>query len=118
MKIREVIDSYYLGINQKNGWEDRIGDNMTFNGPKTKTTGKAAYIQATAEFLKLVKSVEIKRLIIEGENACAVANYELVSPNGTNANFDIVEIFTVINSSITASRIFFDTAAFREFVVN
>lgn|SRR5260221_9301410 len=117
MTTKETIETYYNGLNQKKGWESVIADNMVFNGPKTKTKGKDAYVQATIGFLQVVQAVQINNLIIDGERACAIAHYGLLSPKGNTSNCDIAEVFSVKNGKIESSAIFFDTAAFREFMV-
>lgn len=116
MTTKETVHRYYDGLNQKAGWESVIADNMIFTGPKTKTQGKDAYIQATNGFLRVVRSVQISNLIIDGNNASVIAHYELVSPKGNTTGSDIAEVFVIKDGKIESSSIFFDTTAFREFM--
>ena len=116
MTTKQTIEVYFDGLNQKNGWENQIADDMVFDGPKTHTRGKEAYIQATSSFLKVVQSVEVSKFIVDGSQACTVAHYTLVSPSGKTGRIDLAELFKVNNGQIESSAIFFDTAAFREFI--
>jgi ketosteroid isomerase-like protein len=116
MTTREIIEAYYKGLNQKHGWEDMIAEDMNFIGLKTKTIGKTDYVDTTRSFLALVRFVRLTNLIIEGDQACAVVNYDLLSPSGKTAESSVAEILTVNKGRINSSAIFFDTAAFREFM--
>ena len=118
MTTREIIEAYFEGLNLKQGWEDQIADNMAFTGVKTKTTDKSGYVDTTRSFLRLVQTVRLENLIVEGVQACAIAHYDLQSPSGKVAESTIAEIFTVSGGKISSSTIFFDTAAFWEFMAN
>ena len=117
MQTKEIVQSYFDGIAQKNGWERFISDEMIFIGPRMgRTTGKDAYIEATARFLRVVDSSKVSQMIIEGDNASVIARYELLSPIGNRLSADIAEIMTVRNGKIASSAIFFDTAGFQDFM--
>ena len=116
MTTKEIIKRYYDGIAHKDGWQSIISDEITFTGAGPSTKGKDAYITATTRFLGSVKGSSITDLIIEGNKACALVNYELLSPKGNTANCVVAEILKVNEDKITASTIFFDTAAFRNFI--
>jgi ketosteroid isomerase-like protein len=113
---RTTIEAYFAALNRKIGWEDFIADDLVFTGMKTQTIGKDAYVQATAGFLTLVRSVKIERLIAEGDEGCVLAQYELAAPTGKTLNCAIAELFSVKNGQLTNSTIFFDTASFNKFL--
>ena len=73
MKIRETIEAYYRGLNQKKGWEATIHDGMIFSGPNTKTIGKAAYLEATNSFLQMVNAIHVDNLAIENNEVSVIA---------------------------------------------
>ena len=117
MGTREIVQGYFDGIARKKGWEDFISDEMVFFGPNMgRRTGKEEYVGATVRFLRAVDSSKVSQLIIEGENSCAIVRYELLSPKGTRLSADIAEIMTVRNGKIASSILFFDTAAFNDFM--
>lgn len=74
------------------------------------------YVEALGRFLRVAKSVEVKKLIVEGNDACVIASYALKSPKGNSAACVVAEILFVRGGKIASSSIFFDTAAFREFM--
>jgi ketosteroid isomerase-like protein len=114
---QEAIKGYYDGIKAKNGWQAYVSDDIAFAGTDVKATaGKQAYVEATNQFLMAVKTSELKEMIVDGDKACAIVHYELMSPKGNRASSDVAEILTVKDGKITSSTIYFDTAAFREFM--
>jgi len=116
MQTKDIIRRYYEGLQQKQGWEALIADDMDFKGPKTRTTDKDGYIQATISFLRMVRSVELRSIIAEDEDAAAIADYQLVSPSGKTGLITLAEIFMIKEEKIASSVIYFDTAAFRDFM--
>jgi len=111
----ETVRAYYKGL-KENAWEPYIAEDMVFNSPTTKSYTKSAYVQATKRFLQTVKSVEVSQLLIDGSNACALAQYSLRSPNGDPAVCDVAEILSVKDDKIRSSTIYFDTEAFHAFI--
>ena len=116
MTTKEIVQNYFTALNEKKDWESFIADSIVFTSPSGKTTSKESYVKATTNFLRFVKLVKINKLIVEGYNASVIAHYRLQGPNGVTSESKIAEIFEVKNNKIKSSAIFFDTAAFREFV--
>jgi ketosteroid isomerase-like protein len=116
MQTKEIIEKYYDGIAQKKGWESGISEEIVFSGAGPKTKGKTAYIEGTGRFLRAVKASNVVTMIVEGNKACAVIRYELVSPKGKEMSSEVAEILSVKNGKIDSSSIFFDTVAFRDFM--
>ena len=112
---KEILYQYFDGINN-GGWDLWIADDIVFTNGAKQVTGKDAYVAALGHFLQVAKSVEVKKLIIEGNNACAVASYRLQSPQGNTGVCEVAEVLFVRGGKIASSSIFFDTEAFREFV--
>jgi ketosteroid isomerase-like protein len=52
-------------------------------------------------------------LIIEGDSACVIENYDYVFPNGKAINRDVATIWKVKAGKLDELRIFFDTSAFQ-----
>ncbi len=116
---QETVQSYYEGIKRKDGWQDFVSDSILFDGTGVKATkGKEAYIQGTSQFLRAVKSSQVREMIIEAERACVIVHYELISPKGNSATSDVAEILLVKDGKIDSSTIYFDTAAFNAFMAN
>lgn len=114
---KDILKNYFDSIH-KGGWESYISDDFVFiNSNFDKIAhGKSAYLEAAGRFFSVTTSVEIRRLIIDGNSACAVARYQLRSPKGNKGVCDVAEILTVMNGKLNSSAIFFDTAAFQAFM--
>ncbi len=115
MSTREIVQAYFEALKQKGRWESLLADDLTFTSltsPIKEVTGKAAYLESTKRFFSMVKSVEVRDLIIEGAKACALTRYQLQAPSGSRFQSDVAELFTVRNGKIAAFAIYFDTAPF------
>ena len=113
---KELLDTYYQGFAKKEGWESVISDDFVFtadNMEKDDTNkGKEAYQNIIARFSKLYQNMRVKRMIIEGDNASAIANYDYIFPNGKHISGDVAEFWTAKNGKLTSLHIYFDTLTF------
>lgn len=113
---KQLLETYYKGFAQKEGWESVISDDFRFiGGDMTKTapvTGKAAYIEVIKRFSRVFQSMRVKEMIIAGENACVIGNYDFKFPNGTTVNGDVAEIWKTKDGKLSSLTIFFDTLTF------
>ncbi|CAL1517031.1 nuclear transport factor 2 family protein [Chitinophaga sp. MM2321] len=113
---RQLLETYYSGFAQKEGWEPVISDDFKFiGGDMTKTAptvGKAAYIEVIKRFSRVFQTMRVKEMIIEGENACVIGNYDYKFPNGVSINGNVAEIWKAKNGKLDSLSIFFDTATF------
>lgn len=116
--IKQLLDTYYKGFAQKEGWESVIADDFRYvGGDMTKTepiVGKQDYIEVINRFSQVFKTMRVKKLIVDGDNAFVVGNYDLTFPNGTKLNGDVAEIWEAKDSKLTSLRIFFDTLTFAQ----
>jgi ketosteroid isomerase-like protein len=116
MTTKELLDRYYKGFAKKSGWENVIAEDFKFiGGDMTKTTpviGKNAYIEIINRFSKLFKSMRVKEMIIKGDSACVIGNYNYEFPGGKNINGDVAEIWKVKKGKLDSLTIFFDTLTF------
>ena len=115
-KIKELLKIYYRGFAQKKGWESVISDDFIFTGgDMTITTpiiGKDAYIEVIKRFSKIYQNMRIKEMIVEGEKACVIGNYDYKFPNGVAISGNVAEIWTEKNGKLNTLTIFFDTLNF------
>ena len=116
MTTKETVQRYYDGVARKEGWQSVISESIAFASPNQNTQGKDAYVQGTARFLQNVKAAKVRELIIEGEKAYALVDYEMVSPKSQTRWFNVAEILSVKNEKINSSTILFDTTAFKAFM--
>jgi len=117
MTTKETIEKYFASIH-RGSWESYIADDFEFINSNIDNIvrGKAAYVEAAKRFFRATTAVEIKRMVIEGDNVAVIARYQLRSPSGKTGVCDVAEMLTTQNGQITSSAIFFDTKAFAEFM--
>lgn len=116
VSTKTTVENYYSGIAKKDGWQLLISNDIAFVGPGSNTRGKDAYVEATSRFLRVVSGCSVKELVIERDKAFAIVRYDLLSPKGNTARSEVAELLTIADDKITSSTIFFDTAAFRDFM--
>lgn len=120
MKTKELLETYYKGLNEKNGWDAVIADDFKFiDGDMTKqepVVGKQAYIEILNRFGMLFETMRVKEMIIDGNKAFVRANYDYVFLNGKAISADVAELWEVKNGKLDALTIFFDTEGFSMFL--
>ena len=113
---KQLLDTYYKGFARKDGWESVISDDFKFTGgDMTKTApvvGKTAYIEVIKRFSRVFQTMRVKEMIIEGESACVIGNYDYIFPNGVSMNGNVAELWKVKNGKLDSLTIFFDTLTF------
>jgi ketosteroid isomerase-like protein len=112
---KELLETYYKGFAQKEGWEAVISDDFKYTGGNMNTatlTGKAAYVEVIKRFSRVFQSMRVKQMIVDGENACVIGNYDFKFPNGETVNGDVSEIWKAKNGKLDSLTIFFDTLTF------
>lgn len=117
MTTKDLLEVYYKGFTQKQNWENVISDDFKFiGGDMTKTEpviGKQAYIDIIKRFSRLFQAMRVKEMIIDGNTACVIENYDYVFPNGKAINGDVATVWKVKDNKLDALRIFFDTLTFQ-----
>jgi ketosteroid isomerase-like protein len=114
--IKQLLDTYYKGFAEKSNWESVIADDFEFTGgDMTKTealVGKQTYIEVIKRFSQVFKTMRVKKMIIQGENASVIGNYDYRFPNGQEMNGNVAEIWTAKNGKLQSLTIYFDTLTF------
>jgi pyruvate formate-lyase activating enzyme-like uncharacterized protein len=114
--IKQLLEKYYKGFAQKKGWEITISDDFKFTVDNMKKVdiniGKSKYIEIINRFSQLYQIMRVKRMIIDNNTACVIANYDYIFPNGKVISGDVVEIWESKNEKLVSLHIFFDTLTF------
>lgn len=114
MTTRSVISSYFTQVERKTGWDALLADNVvftSFTSPNQQLSGKQTFIEATKQFYSSIQSFEVKGLLVEGSQGCALTRYRLQGPAGAFES-DVAEIYSVRNGKIASLGIYFDPAPF------
>jgi ketosteroid isomerase-like protein len=110
---KELLDKYYEGLRKKGDFGSILSDAFSLTGTVVKETiGREAYVNNN--FFKGMLSLKIKSTIIEGDSACVIVNYDLMSPKGNKFSADVAEVWNVKNGKLDSAAIYFDTAYFQK----
>jgi ketosteroid isomerase-like protein len=110
---REILSKYYEGLSKKGDWHSMLAEDILLTGTIAKESrGKELFVNNN--FFKLIRGLRVKEIIVEDENACAIVNYDLMSPKGNNFQSDVAEIWKVKDGKLESLAIYFDTAAFQK----
>lgn len=115
MTTRETIQEYFASLEQKAAWPSFLSDDMvftSFTSPVKRVNGKTAYLESTRRFYSMITGVEPRRLIVDGQQACALTRYQLQPPSGAAFSSDVAEVFEVRDGKIASFDIYFDSAPF------
>jgi len=114
--MKELLEMYYKGFVEKANWEKVIADDFQYvGGDMTKTEpliGKQAYIEVIKRFSQLFTAMRVKEMIIQGNSAYVIGNYDLRFPNGQELNGNVAELWTAKNGKLQSLTIYFDTLTF------
>ncbi len=115
MTTRDTIQSYFDSLRGHSGWETFLSDEIVFTNltnPIKHITGRSTYLEATKRFFSMIKALEIKGILVDGERACALTRYELQAPGGPVFESHVAEMFEVRDGKIKSLDIYFDSASF------
>ena len=113
---KDVVLEYFNAFDKNKGWENLVSNNIKMSSPTGTIKGKEAFIEMTNQFKQLVKTAKVKSIIVEGENASALTNYELVLPTNDKMKLEVAETISVKEQKIDSFEIYFDTVKFNEFI--
>jgi ketosteroid isomerase-like protein len=113
---RATIEQYFEKLSAKRGWESMLADDMSFTSfavPNRHVKGKEVFLQATSRFYGMIRSLELRQLLVDGDRVVALTRYQLQPPGGAAAfTSDVAEIFLVRDGRIATFDIYFDTAPY------
>jgi ketosteroid isomerase-like protein len=115
MTTRGTIEGYFSNLKRKTGWESFFADDMTFTSftnPIRRVSRGVAFLESTKRFYSMIKAVEVRDLIVDGDKAVALTHYDLQPPQGTAFVSDVAEVFGVRDGKIISFDIYFDSAPF------
>jgi len=114
--MKELLETYYKGFAEKANWSSVIAEDFEYTGgdmTKTKPLiGKQAYIDVIKRFSQLFTTMRVKGMIIQGDRACVIGNYDFKFPNGQEINGNVAELWTAKDGKLQSLTIYFDTLTF------
>ena len=110
---KELLDKYYDRLPKKGDWGSLLSDDFLLTGTVVKESkGRETYMKNN--FFRGVLNLRVKSMIIDGDSACAIVNYDLMSPKGNRFNADIAEVWKAREGKLVSIAIYFDTAYFQK----
>jgi ketosteroid isomerase-like protein len=116
--MKELLEIYYKGFAEKANWESVIAEDFQFmGGDMTKNEpliGKQAYIEVIKRFSQVFTAMRVNEMIIQGNAACVIGNYDFKFPNGQKINGNVSEVWTAKDNKLQSLTIYFDTLTFAD----
>ena len=115
MNAKDTIEAYFKALAEKKDWKSFLADEMAFTSfgtPSKQLVGRDAYVESTRRFYSMIKRLEIRDILVDGDKACVLTKYDLQTPSGTAFESNVAEIFAVRDGEITSLSIYFDSAPF------
>jgi ketosteroid isomerase-like protein len=113
---KQLLESYYNGFAAKSNWENTIADDFQYVGGDMMNTkpvvGKQAYVEIIKRFSQRFESMRVKQMIIDGDRASVIGNYDFQFPSGLKINGNVSENWTVKNGKLQSLTLYFDTLTF------
>ncbi|SKC63239.1 nuclear transport factor 2 family protein [Ohtaekwangia koreensis] len=113
---KQLLENYYKGFAEKANWEDTIADDFQYVGGDMTNTqpvvGKQAYVEIIKRFSQRFQAMRVKQMIIDGDKASVIGNYDFQFPNGQRINGNVSENWTVKNGKLQSLTLYFDTLTF------
>jgi ketosteroid isomerase-like protein len=113
---RQLLEIYYNGFAEKANWESVIADDFEYVGGDMNNikpiVGKQAYIEIIKRFSQRFEKMSVKQMVIDGDIASVIGNYDFVFPNGLKINGNVSENWTVENGKLKSLTLYFDTLTF------
>lgn len=115
MTGKDVVLGFLERVKAKDGWEDLLADDLEFSNlahPARTVTGKQASLEGVRRFYGMVRAMEVRRIIAEGEHVCALVRYELQPPAGPSFESFVAELYEVRDGAIRSFAICFDSTPY------
>jgi ketosteroid isomerase-like protein len=113
---RQLLETYYKGFAAKANWESVIADDFEYVGGDMNNVkpvvGKQAYIEIIKRFSQRFEAMRVKQMIVEGDKASVIGNYDFQFPNGFKINGNVSENWTVKNGRLQSLTLYIDTLTF------
>jgi len=113
---RQLLETYYKGFAEKANWETVIADDFEYVGGDMNNikpvVGKQAYIEIIKRFSQRFEAMRVTQMIVEGNKASVIGNYDFQFPNGLKINGNVSENWTAKNGKLQSLTLYFDTLTF------
>lgn len=113
MTSAEVVNAYYDALEKRcNDWRDFVTDDVKFEGPIQKASGKKEFVALNEQFLQCLRETRVVKRFAEGDNVCSICESVITTPAGKPITVSYAEWARVTKNRISEFRIFYDPRDF------
>ena len=115
MSTSDTVADYFSHLRNGAGWESFLADDLVFTSfttPVKRATGRTAFLQSTKRFYSMIRGLEVCKVIVDGDAACALTRYDLQPPAGPAFQSNVAEVFGIRDGKIASFDIYFDSSPF------
>ena len=114
---KQLVEDFYTNAAKGSDWQTDLADDVQFfAGAKQMFAGKETFAQVYTGVLQSIEKIELKRLFVDGDSACAIVGYDYVPKNGATLHQDTAELWQTNNGKITSFTLFYDEGEYRAFM--
>jgi limonene-1,2-epoxide hydrolase len=108
---RSIVERYHAAFARKDFDTGRrlLHDDLSFRGPIDTFCDADAYIEAIRGLSRIVRGVEVQRIVADGQDVAVFYDLVTATPAGTAP---VAEWFHVEGDAISAIRAYFDARPF------
>jgi ketosteroid isomerase-like protein len=119
MSTKELIQSYYDSLNQKDDKRQELWSEDAVFSDASQTfdaRGKEAVIQSFSRLTQVIEGVKVKHMIAESNAACAIVSYDYINSKGGTLKQDVAEVWEVKDEKLAKLTIYLDLTAYMSFM--
>ena len=93
--------------NHGKGLEEVLTEDFVFDDPFGKTSSAREFLGNTQRWIDTPKSFQMEKQFVDGNRVCSLYRIDVVTPSGTKAGFDVVDVFELRANRIAKERVYF-----------
>ncbi len=99
-------------------WQELLADDVTLTGPLSKATGKEDFIAVNTPYFTSIRSSKLHDSVVDGHRVITRITTTVGAPGSQEIPLEICEWYTIHDGKVTDLTVYFDTAAFRQAIVD
>lgn len=109
----EVLKKYYEAFDaHRDGWQELVADDVTFDAPIQKTKGKKEFVALTEQFLHFHKETHLLKRFEQGDSVCSIFKFVMNTPAGQPLTCEVAEWARVEEGRISDIKLLYDPRGF------
>jgi len=109
----EIVKKYYEAFDTHGaGWRELVADDVRFDAPIQKATGKTEFVALTEQFLQFHKQTRLLERFERGNSVCSIFEFQMTTPSGQPLTCEVAEWARVENGRISELKLLYDPRGF------